>query len=67
MITKLEYNWFFCNEGEDCYSHEVGKKDVVKIVQHTPAGPGDVWFYETVFEDGHVERIYNPNKVYYSD
>ena len=66
MITKLEYNWWGHSQGEDYYTHEVGKKNVTDIVEHCAQGEGDKWSYLVTFEDGHVERIFNPNKIYYS-
>lgn len=71
MITRIDYNWCetFDSEmgGEDYYKHQVGEKDVVEITEHRPDGEGDKWFYDVKFSDGKIERIFNPNKVYFGE
>lgn len=63
-IVKLSYNWFSTNEeGENSSVVEVGKNNVKMIGENLPKGPGDVLYYEILYENGSFKRIYNPNKV----
>ena len=62
MITKVTYNWFYCT-GDECYSHEVGEKNVVSILEHLPRGAGDVHYCTITFLNGSQERVLNINTV----
>lgn len=44
---------------------EHGDQKVKEIGQHAPVGPGDVWFYQVIFEDDSGVRVYNMDKVYF--
>ena len=63
-ITQLIANWYPTPESGDYYdSYEVGKKGVIRITEHRPAGEGDKWFYDVDFEGQSTKRIFNPNSV----
>lgn len=63
MISELIYNWFFTNEGQEHNTYTVGKHGVTQIIEHQSKGDGDRWYYDVFFDDGRMERIFNPNKV----
>lgn len=66
MVQEIE--WLECDDGKTRY--EVGAipnahtVKVLEIGQHAPQGPGDVWFYQVIFEDQSCVRVYNMTKVY---
>lgn len=63
-ITELIYNWHqYPQGGEDWSIYTVGKGGVKEIQEHSAAGEGDKWFYDVFFDDGRMERIFNPNKI----
>lgn len=66
-IIRIDFNWFCTNDqdGEDWHRYEVGKKEIVKIEEHRSQGEGDKWFYDVHFSNGKMERIFNPNRVYF--
>jgi hypothetical protein len=59
-ISKIHFNWFYNESGGDYDVYEVGKGNVVKIVdcQHD--------FIVVHFENGDFEEIYNLNQVFHS-
>jgi hypothetical protein len=42
-----------------------GQKGVVEIKEHASAGDGDKWFYDVVYDNGSVERVFYPHQVFY--
>ncbi len=36
---------------------------VVEIGEHHPRGPGDLWFYEVVLDNGQIVRVFNMTRV----
>jgi len=42
-----------------------GSQKIKEIGQHSPMGPGDVWFYQVIFDDDSGIRVYNMTKVYF--
>lgn len=70
-----EIEWLECDNGDTRY--EVGQPPIVKcntqfessdvkeIGQHAPMGPGDVWFYQVIFEDDSCVRVYNMTKLFF--
>ncbi len=66
-IVKLTANWFAWNDGheagEEFADYEVGKKDVIEIGEHQPHGANDKWYYDVIFENGAIIRVFNPNSV----
>ena len=64
-IAKLTANWYGHSEGDDYDEYEVGKKDVIEITEHKARGDGDKWFYDIVYANGIMRRIFNPDKVIY--
>lgn len=66
-IIQLTANWYAWNDGREagaeCETYDVGKKGVVSITEHRPAGEGDKWFYDVEFENKGTKRIFNPNSV----
>lgn len=69
-ISQIRFNWHQVNwdgsAGEDYQMYVVGQKSVTEIIEHPAMGHGDKWFYDVYFEDGHMERIFNPNLVVYT-
>ncbi len=63
-ITKLHYNWYYSSEGEDYEVAEVGKNRVVEIRAILPKCDGDKLAYSIIYDNGNVETIFNPNKVF---
>ena len=66
MVTKVTYNWSYCTDkdyGDECYSYEVGKKNVLKIHEHLPRGDGDIHYCLVSFSGGRQERVMNINTV----
>ncbi len=61
VIEKINYNW---NNGAYSY-YVVGIQKVTEITEHKTIGEGDRWFYDVHFEDGRMERIFNPNHVFF--
>lgn len=68
-IVKIHYNWRVVSDGVetiDIYdTYLVGDKNVTEILEHPAVGHGDAWFYDVHFENGAMERIFNPNQVFY--
>ena len=70
-IVQLIANWYGWSDGreagEEYEAYDVGKKGVVSITEHRPNGPhdpvNDKWFYDVVFENEGMKRIFNPNSV----
>ena len=41
----------------------VGRYGVLSIVQHTPRGEGDKWYYDVVFENSIIQRLFTFDRV----
>jgi len=68
MITGINYNWYHTNEhGEEFDYANIGEHGVNFIKEHIPKGEGDKWFYNVFYDDGHIERVFNINKVFYKE
>lgn len=73
-ITRIDFNYHQTgssdpNMGMDqCFeTHRVGSSAGIKqITEHPAAGEGDKWYYDVYFNDGRMERIFNPNRVYFN-
>lgn len=70
-ITGIVFNWHYTHGiGESSTGYLVGAKykgkTPIEIIEHTAGGEGDKWFYDVKFDDGSVERIFNPNQVFFS-
>lgn len=65
MIEKIAFNWYVTSEGDEYFTYEVGKEDVVRIEEHRPQFAGDRWYFDVIKEGGNFIRVFNPNKVYY--
>lgn len=73
MARVQEIESLVCDRGDTVYhvgaypAHkglEHGDQKVKEIGQHSPQGPGDVWFYDVIFEDGSAVRVFNMDKVF---
>lgn len=66
-VISITYNWRVVSDGcqtIDCADeYHVGQRGVIEIEEHPAMGSGDRWFYIIKFEDGHEEKIFNPNVV----
>lgn len=49
--------------GHPC-PHQPPRK-VREIGEHSPQGPGDVWMYNVIFEDGSATRVFNQTRVFF--
>jgi len=69
VILAINYNWRqYSSSGysdHEYNTYTVGKDKVIKILEHPAVGEGDRWFYDVHFEDGRMERIFNPNQIFY--
>lgn len=72
MIKSIEFNWFFTEgNGEEWSKYTVGQtytideveKKCIEIRQHSSQGEGDRWYYDVLFSDGSIRRVFNPNIV----
>lgn len=65
VIRTVTHNWFWSpSENSEGYvKFVVGEKGVVEIIEHVAGGEGDKWYYDIVFEDDSVTRLFNPNEV----
>jgi hypothetical protein len=70
-IRKIHYNWFQSydgnNAGEDFDHHTVGQRGVIEILEYPAYAEGDKWYYDVIFENGDVERIFNINRVFFKE
>lgn len=51
---------------QDYQERHVGLNGVVMIVEHISAGEGDKHYFDVVYENDRVERIFNPHQAFYS-
>jgi hypothetical protein len=72
IIKQITFNWLFSPiENSEGYERRtVGEKSisgmVVLITEHSAKGEGDKWFYDIEYENGAMERTFNPNSVFYA-
>lgn len=64
-VKKLRFNYYTTPEGPKYEEVELGKKGVVQIGEHLPQGLGDIMYYEVMYEDGAMLRVYLPNTVFF--
>ena len=69
-IAIIHFNWWSTAEnGEDYFVYTVGVETrgmtPERIEEHQPCGEGDKWYYDVHFTDGTMQRIFNPNRVFY--
>lgn len=49
-------------------AHLIGDKRIVKKIQeHSPQGEGDRWFYDIIFENGEMLRVFNMSEVEFGE
>jgi hypothetical protein len=65
-IISLSYNYGFDKNGPFNTTVEVNTDGVKEIKEHEPHGDGDKWYFDIVYDNGDIERIFNPDKVRYS-
>lgn len=69
VVQEIHFNWYPATERGETYARyntfEVGEDNVTEIKEHPAIGEGDKWFYDVIFEDGTIKRIFNPNTVFY--
>lgn len=53
------------NMDERWQERRVGVMGVVKIVEHPSYGEGDKWYWDVHYDNDTVERIFNPDRVWY--
>lgn len=69
LIQEIEILEFGAGNGLDSYVlgqpfRKEGPK-VTAIGEHKPQGPGDVWMYNVLFEDGSAVRVFNHTRVFF--
>ena len=70
-ITGITYNWYYspCENSEGFTHRSVGSEynglKVDYIKEHAAMGEGDKWFYDIIYSDKSIERIFNPNAVFF--
>lgn len=74
-IVKLHANYHECGEhgdqwGDDYDVFEVGKSvtirnKVTEIIEYIPSNGLEKHYFDIKFEDGTMQRTFNPNHVYY--
>lgn len=68
IIKKIYYgdcNTTYCYQnGCPSYSEDA-TRTVSSIVEHRPVNNGDMWYYDVSFDNGEMERIFNPKSVVY--
>jgi hypothetical protein len=47
------------------HQYQVGRNQVLSIVEHCAKGEGDKWYYDVNFDDGKTLRIFNPDSIIY--
>lgn len=69
-IYKIQYNWYpphqILDNPDGWIEREVGKDNIVEIKEHPAMGEGDKWYYDIISTDGSFERIFNPNRIFFS-
>lgn len=71
-ILKIEFNWFATPDGESFtvrnYLESYGEgKQVLDIAEHLPEGEGDRLYYDIYYYNKTKERVFNPNRVIFSE
>ena len=56
---------YFQDEWGNPQEFTVGRNGIVEIKEHKAQGEGDKWFYDVIFEDGKIERLFSFNRVSY--
>ena len=73
-IHRIQFNWFPYRDheraGQDYSIYEVDKLypekgKVTHIEEHAVEREGDRCFYDVHFDSGAMERIFNPNHIFY--
>lgn len=71
-ITRIAWNYRqACSDGKEVFSEEfdearLNEGNVVGIYEHTAHGEGDKFFYDIVYNNDTVLRIFNPHQVWFS-
>ena len=67
-IKQLNSNWYLNSDSEQVFDvYLVGSYKVVEIIEHKAQGAGDKWYYDVLFENGNMTRVFNPNEVFFED
>lgn len=64
-IQHIKYNYYFGENGEEFTSADVGY-NCMEIVEHQTSGEGDKWFYDVLYDNGQVLRVFNPHEVIFT-
>ena len=51
--------------GDDSWPVEIGINGCVRIEEHPAQGDGDRWFYDVIYDDGHVLRLFTVDCVWF--
>jgi hypothetical protein len=64
-IKKIWFNWSFNYQAGENYSiYEVGKKNVVSIIEYQGI-ENNPYFCLVNFENGEAEKLFNINRIFY--
>lgn len=65
-INRIWFDWFYTTEiGEEYVEMAVGYQGVIRIEEHLARGEGDRVWYDIFFENGEMQRTFNPSRVFY--
>ena len=70
IITEIRFDYYHGPEGELYIERKIGDNvqelGIVKeMSEHRPQYKGDLWYYDIMYDDGKVERTFNPHRVFY--
>jgi hypothetical protein len=64
-VIEIRYNWRVIDGEDDYHYHKVGLFNVTEIIENEPTNGMQLWNFLVYFEDGHSERVFNINHVFY--
>lgn len=68
-VTSIRFNYYPGSlDGqfpENFQERIAGQNEIKEILEHAACGEGDKWFYDIVYNDGSIERIFNPHQAFY--
>ena len=64
QIVHSSANFDQYHVGGTYYKDEHSRKTCIEIYEHKAEGEGDKWYYDVKFDDGSINRIFNPNEIF---
>lgn len=65
-IEQVEAGQLVYELGKPLIDKTTGVRGLVKVKEigeHDSRGPGDLWFYDVLFDDGSIHRVFNMTRV----